>query len=62
MADKGVDQSGVGCLNLGPYPLGGGPVGPIVRVVNVGDEPPYWEGVGVFHHRVVHRLMGTQPW
>ena len=45
-ADAGVYQGGGRCLDLGTDILGGDSVGNVVRVRDVGNEPPHWEGVG----------------
>ena len=45
-ADAGLEQGGGGCPDLGPYLLGGGAVGPVVRIRNVGDNVVHLEGVG----------------
>ena len=45
-ADAVVDQGGGGFTDLGTYLIGGGPVGPVVWVRAVGDDPPQWEGLG----------------
>ena len=39
-------QEGFGCPDLGPDLLCSGPVGPVVRVGDVSDDPQNWEGVG----------------
>ena len=44
-ADKGADQGGCGCLDLGPDILGSGTFSNVVRFGDVGDDPPHWEGV-----------------
>ena len=40
-----LDQGGVGCPELGPDILGGGSVGPILRVRYVCDDAAHLEGV-----------------
>ena len=45
-SDEGDDQGGCGCTDLRPYLIGGGPVGRVVRVIDMGDEPPHWKIVG----------------
>ena len=42
----GIEQVGVGCPDLGTDILGGGAVGPAIRIIEVGDEATYWECVG----------------
>ena len=46
LAEEGDEQGGCGFTDLGLDLLGGGPVGHVVRVVDVGDDPPHWGGVG----------------
>ena len=44
--DSGVDQGGCGCLDLGPYLLGGGSVGHDLQVGDVVNDTKHWEGFG----------------
>ena len=46
VTDKGSGKKGDGCPDLGPYILGGGTVGIVVRLGDVVDDPTHWEGVG----------------
>ena len=61
-AYKGADQGKLGCPDPGTYLVCGGPVSHAVRVRNMVHDPPYWEGLGILHHRVTHRLTWRQPW
>ena len=45
-ADMSIEQGGGGCPDLGPDILGGGSVGIVVRVRDVGDDAAHQEGVG----------------
>ena len=45
-AVSGIDQIWCGCPDLGPDILGGGSVGPVARVRDVGDDSSHQEGVG----------------
>ena len=45
-SDEGAGQGGCRCPDLSPDILGGGPVGNVVRVGDVADDPPYPEDVG----------------
>ena len=45
-ADAVVEQGGGGCPDLGPDILGGGSVGTIVLVRDMGDDTAHWEVVG----------------
>ena len=60
--DEGDVQGGCGCLDLGPDILGSGTAGTILRVGDVGDDPPHQRVLDRFHHRVEHRLAGRQTW
>ena len=42
---KGAGKRGCGCPELGPDILGGGTVGIVVQVRDVGDDPTHQEGV-----------------
>ena len=44
--DEGDGNIGSVCPELGPYILGGGPVGNFLRVRDMGDDLTYWEGIG----------------
>ena len=43
----GVGKGGSGFLDLVNNLRGGGPGGPVVWVVDVGDDTIHWEGVGM---------------
>ena len=45
-ADSGIDQVGSGCLDIGAGLLGGGAIGPFIRVRDMGPDAVYEEGVG----------------
>ena len=45
-ADASHDQGGGGCPDLGTDILGSGPVGPTVRIIDVGDGATHQDGVG----------------
>ena len=45
-ADMGLGQGGGGCPDLRPDILGSCTVGNVVRVVDMGNDPTNWEGVG----------------
>ena len=45
-ADEGDERGGCRFPNLRPDLLGDGSVGHAVQVVDVGHDPPHWEGVG----------------
>ena len=60
-ADEGDDQGYCGYLYLRLYLIGGGLVGHVVWVGNVGYDPRIGRMLGGFHDRVAHRLMGRQP-
>ena len=44
--DEGYGKRGGGCLDLGTYILGGGPVRDDIRVEDVGDDPVHRESFG----------------
>ena len=44
--DAGLEQGGGGCPYLGPNILGGGSSGPVVRVVDLGDDAMHQKGFG----------------
>ena len=46
MTEEVSGKRGFGCPDLGPDILGGGTVGIVVRVKDVGDNPTHWEDVG----------------
>ena len=43
--DKGAEERGCGCPDLGTYILGGVPVGNVLHVRDMGDDPTHQEGV-----------------
>ena len=45
-AEEGDVQGGWGCPDLGSYLLCSCTVGNVVRVVDMGNDPTNWEGVG----------------
>ena len=74
-ADEGADQEGCRFLDLGTDLIGSGPVGHALWVIDVGHDPPHWEGFGRiphmtprtgnvsggFHHRVARMMTERQP-
>ena len=61
MAEEGDGQVGCRCLELGPDLLFCGPVGYVVHVGYVGDDPRVGGVLGGFHHRVARRITRRQP-
>ena len=46
VADSDIVQGGNGCSDIGTYFLGGGAIGPAIRVRYMGPDTTYEEGVG----------------
>ena len=42
----GVDKGGIGCQDIGTYLFGGGTISPSIRVIVMGPDTAYAEGVG----------------
>ena len=45
-ANLGIEEGGIGCQYIGIYLIGGGAIGPAIRVRDMGTDTTYAEGVG----------------
>ena len=45
-ADSDIGQGGSGCTDIETCLLGGGEIGPAIRVIEMGPDAAYEEGVG----------------
>ena len=45
-AELNIDQVGSGCSDIGKNLLGGGEMGPAIRVRDMGPDAAYEEGIG----------------
>ena len=45
-ADLYIDQGGSGCPDIGTDLLGGGAIGPAIRIRDMGPDAAYEEGIG----------------
>ena len=60
-SNLGVNQGGSGCPEIGTDILGGGAIGPAIRVRDMGPDTAIQRVLGGFHHKVSLMLTGQQP-